>query len=154
MHRLWWGGTTETGSNINVCTIYGIQFASMNYFLLGKATETVSQIKVCVIYGIQFTRMNYLRWAKRTEMVQLNKMCVIHGKQVCSQKCVGRPITTQTIPVNKPCVLWANDCWYTIVNDWWNQHRWVPLFSQCAMWFAQATQHLRSVYRASTYILK
>ena len=90
-------------------------------------------MKVCAIYGIQFTRMNCLRWGRWTEMVQLNKMCVIRGKQVCNPKCVGRPITTQTIPVKKTCVLWANNCWYTIVSDWWNHYRWVPLFSPCAM---------------------
>ena len=37
------------GSHIIVCAIYGIQFAPMNYLLLGSAIETVSQIKMCVI---------------------------------------------------------------------------------------------------------
>ena len=119
----------------------GIRFTSINCLRWGGTKETVSQIKVCAIYGMWFTRMNYLRWDKRTEMVQLNKMCVIRGKQVCNRKCVGRPITTQMIPVNKPCVLWANDFWCTIVSDWWNHHRWVALFSLCAMWFALSTEH-------------
>ena len=114
----------------------------------------VNPMNVCGIYGIQFTRMNCLRWAKRTEMVQLNKMFVIRGKQVCNRKCVGRPIRTQTVPINKPCVLWAKDCWYTIVSDWWKHHRRVPLFSPCAIWFSLSAHHLRSIYRASTYILK
>ena len=30
--------TTKTGSHINVCVIYGIQFAPMNGLLLGKST--------------------------------------------------------------------------------------------------------------------
>ena len=103
---------------------------------------------------MRFTRMNCLRWDMRTEMVQMNKICVIRGRQVCSRKRVRRPITTQTITTSKPCVLWANDWWYTIVSDWWKHHRRVPLFSPCAMWFCLSAQHLRSVYRASTYILK
>ena len=110
--------------------------------------------KVCAIYGMRFTRMNCLRWDMRTETVQMNKMYVIRGKQVCNQKRVWRPITTQMITANKPCVLWANDWWYTIVSDWWKHHRRVPLFSLCAMWFSLSAHHLRSVYRASTYILK
>ena len=71
------------GSHIDVCAIYGIQFAPMNYVLLGNATETASQIKVCVIYGIRFTRTNCFRLGKRTETVHLNKMCVICG--ICDQ---------------------------------------------------------------------
>ena len=106
------------------------------------------------VCDIQITRMNCLRWDKRTEMVQLNKMCVIRGIQVCNRKRVRRPITTQMITANKPCVLWANDCWHTIVSGWWKHHRRVPLCSPCAMWFSLSTQHLHSVYRASTYILK
>ena len=35
---LWWGRTIEMGSHINVCAIYGIQFAPMNRLLLGSAT--------------------------------------------------------------------------------------------------------------------
>ena len=103
---------------------------------------------------MRFTRMNCLRWDMRTETVQMNKMCRIRGKQVCNRKHVRRPITTQTITANKSCVLWANDCWYTIVSDWWKCQQWVPLFSPCAMWFSLSAQHLRSVDRASTYILK
>ena len=123
------------------CAIHIIRVTRMNCLWLGNTKETVSQIKVCVIYDIRFTRMNCFRLGKRTKTVQLNKMCVIRGKQVCNRKCVGRPITTQTIPVNKPCVLWTNDCWYTIVSDWWNHHWRVPLFSPCAMWFALCTEH-------------
>ena len=151
---LWWGGTKETGSQMEVCAIYSIRFTRMNCLWLRNTKETVSQIKVCAIYDIQFTRMNCLRWVKRTETVQLNKMCVIRGKQVCNQKCVWRPIRTQTVAANKTCVLWANDCWYTIVSDWWKHHRRVPLFSPCVMWFSLSAQHLHFVYRASTYILK
>ena len=71
----------RNGSHINVCAIYGIQFALMNCVLLGNATETVSQIKVCVLYGIRFTRTKCFRLGKRTETDQLNKMCVICGIQ-------------------------------------------------------------------------
>ena len=78
---------------------------------------------MCAIYDMRFTRMNCLHWDMRTEMVQLNKMCVICGKQVRNCKRVRRLITTQIITANKPCVLWANDCWYTIVSDWWKHHR-------------------------------
>ena len=154
MNCLWLGNTKETGSQMKVCAIYSIRFTRMNYLWLGNTKETVSQIKgVCDIrHG--FTRMNCLRWDMRTETVQLNKMCVIRGKQVCNRKRVGRPITTQTITANKPSVLWANDCWYTIVSDWWKHHRRVPLFSPCVMWFSLSPHHLCSVYRASTYILK
>ena len=87
-----------------------------------------------------------LRWDMRTETVQLNKMCVICGKQVCNRKCVRRPITTHTITANKSCVLWANDCWYTIVSDWWKHHQWVPLFSPCVMWFSLS----HNIYALST----
>ena len=69
---------------------------------------------------MRFTRMNCLCWDMRTETVQMNKMCVIGGKQVCNEKRLRRPIRTQTITANKPCVLWAIDCRYTIVRDWWN----------------------------------
>ena len=72
-----------TGSHINVCVIYGIQFPPMNCVLLGNATETVIHIKVCVIYDIRFTRTNCFRLGKRTEMVHLNRMCVICG--ICDQ---------------------------------------------------------------------
>ena len=132
---------SDTVQKLVVCAMWGIRLIYTNYLRWDITTETGCQIKVCAIYGIQFTQMNCLRWAKRTETVQHNKMCVIRGKQVCNQKCVGRPITTLTIPVNKPCVLWANGCWYTIVSDWWNHHRRVPLFSPCAMWFALSTEH-------------
>ena len=154
INHLRWGGTKETGSQMKVCAIYSIRFTRMNCLWLGNTKEMVSQIKVCAMYDMRFTWMNCLRWDMGTEMVQLNKMCVIRSKQVCNRKCVTRLITTHTITANKPCVLWANDCWYTIVSDWWNHHQRVPLFSPCAMRFALSAQHLRSVYRASTYILK
>ena len=121
---LQWGRRTEMGRQIKACAIYGIQFSRINCLWWGRTTKTGSQMKVYAIYVIQFTLMNYVRWAKRTKMVQLNKMCVIRGKQVCNQKRVRRPIRTQTITANKLCVLWANDCWYTIVSDWWKHHRW------------------------------
>lgn len=149
INRLRSGGTKETGSQMKVCAMYNIRFTQMNCLWLGNTKETVSQIK-----GVCDTRMNCLRWDMRTEMVQMNKMCVIRGKQVYNRKRVRRPITRHTITANKPCVLWANDCSYTIVSDWWKHHRRVPLFSPCAMWFSLSAQHLRSVYRASTYILK
>ena len=133
------------------CAMKGKRFSSIYCLRWGGTKETGSQMKACAIHIIQFTRMNCLYWAKRTEMVQLNKMRVIHDKQVCSRKRVGRPITTQTITANKPCVLWANDCWYTIVSDWWKHHRQVPLFSPCAMWFSLSAQHLRSVYSINIY---
>ena len=78
----------RTGSHINVCAIYGIQFAPMNCLLLGSATEMVSQIKVCVIYGIWFTRTNCFLLGNTIEMVQLNKMCVIRGKQPTRMNCL------------------------------------------------------------------
>ena len=71
----------RTDNHINVCAIYGIQFAPMNCLILGSATETVSQIKICVIYDIQFIRTNYFRLGNTTETVQLNKICVICGIQ-------------------------------------------------------------------------
>ena len=137
-----WGGTKETGSQMKVCAMYSIWFTQMNYLWLGNTKETVSQIKVCAIYDMRFTQMNCLRWDMRTETVRMNKMCVIRGKKVCNWRRVRRPITTQTITANKPCVLWANDCWYTIMSDWWKHHRQVPLFSPCVMWFSFSAQHI------------
>ena len=149
-----WGGIKDTGSQMKACAIHSIWFTRMNYLWLGNTKETVSQIKgVCDIQlAVHSDELFALR--HETETVQMNKMCVIRGKQVCNRKHVRRPITTQTITANKPCVLWANDCWYTIVRDWWKHHWRVPLFSPCAMWFSLSAQYLRSVYRASTYILK
>ena len=103
--ELRWGRTTETGSHINVCAIYGIQFAPMNCLLLGSATETVSQIKVCVIYGIRFTRTNYFWLGNTTEMVQLNKMCVIRAKQPTRMNCLRWEITTQTVNTVSSCAI-------------------------------------------------
>ena len=154
INYLRWGGIKETGSQMKVCAIYNIRFTRINYLWLGNTKETVSQIKVCAIYGMQFTRMNCSCWDMRAEMVQMNKMCVKRGKHVCNRKRVRRPITTQTITANKPCVLWANDCSYTIVSDWWKHHRRVPLFSPCAMWFSLSAQHLRSVYSINIYTSK
>ena len=117
---LWWGGTKETGSQMEVCAIYNIRFTRMYYLWLGNTKETVSQIKVCAIYGMRFTRMSCLRWDIRTEMVQLNKMCVIRGKHVYNQKCVRRLIVTQTIASNSS--IW----------DWWIHHRRVPQCGPCS----------------------
>ena len=61
LHCLRRGGTTETGSHINVCAIYGIRLTRTNRFRLGNTTETVQLNKMCVICGVQFTWMNYLR---------------------------------------------------------------------------------------------
>ena len=154
MNCLWLGNKKETGSQMKVCAIYSIRFTQMNCLWLGNTKETVSQIKgVCNIQrAVHSDELFALR--HRAKMVQMNKIYVIWGKRVCNRKRVQRPITTQTITANKQCVLWANDCWYTIVSDWWKHHRRVPLFSPCAMWFSLSAQHLRSVYRASTYILK
>ena len=154
MNCLWLGKTKEKGSHMKVCAIYIIRFTQMNYLWLGNTKETVSQIKgVCDIrHAVHSDELFALRHENRN--VQMNKMCVIRGKQVCNRKCGRGPITTQTITPIKMCVLWANDCWYTIVSDWWKHHRRVPLFSQCAMWFSLSAHHLCSVYRASTYILK
>ena len=102
---------------------------------------------------VRYTTCGSLEWTICVETWEQkrNKMCVIRGKYVCNRKRVQRPITIQMITANKPCVLWANDCWYTTVSDWWKHHRRVPLFSPCAMWFSSSAQHLRSVYIINIY---
>ena len=87
------------------CAMQGIRFSSINYLQWGGTKETGSQMNVCAIYSIWFTRMNCVWLGNSMETVQLNKKCVIHGKQVRNQKCVRRPIITQTIAANKPCDL-------------------------------------------------
>ena len=97
--------TLNTVQILVACAMKGIRFSSMNCLRWGGTKETGSQMEACAIHSIRFTRMNCLRWDMRTETVQLNKMCVIHGKHVCNPKCVWRPIRTHTVAANKTCVL-------------------------------------------------
>ena len=99
------GRTTETGSQIKVCVIYGIRFTRTNCFRLGNTTETVQLNKMCVICGIQFTWMNSLRWAKRTQTSHVHKMCVIRGKQPTRMNYLQSEITRLTVNTVTSCAI-------------------------------------------------
>ena len=105
------------------CVMQGIRFSSINYLRWGGTKEMGSQMEVCAVYNIPFTQMNYLWLGNTKETVSQINVCAIYDIQVPNQKCVRRPIITYRISANKSCVLWANVCWYTIVNDWWIHHR-------------------------------
>ena len=118
--------TSNTVHTRVVCAMGGKRLIQKNCLQWCRTIETDSRMRVCAIYNIRFIRMNCVWLGNTMETVQMNKMFVIHGKQVRNQKYVRRLVITQKIAANKLCVLWANDWWYTIVNDWWNYHRQFP----------------------------
>ena len=79
--------TSNTIQILVACAMRGIRLISMNCLRWDQTTETGSQIKVCTIYGIQFTLKNRLRLWHRTQFRRrVSDHSVVFGPS-CSSVC-------------------------------------------------------------------